>query len=380
MILLVSVLLRVTVSAQPPAIRTPADKTSPVAATINDAVNHFLKATPQAVGLSVGVLKDGQIYTFNYGTVTKGKARAATANTLYPIASITKTFTGVLLAQAALEGKVRLDDDVRKYLDGGYPNLEFDGHPIRLFDLLDHRSGLPFFLPDRPETRPDFENNVVPLQTRIANIEKTYTRKDFYVDLHKVKLDAIPGEKFKYSNAGAMLTGYILERLYGTSYEALLKKKIFDPLNMRTTTITMRAAQTSKAARGYDEKGNLAPDNPNEIQGAGAIKSSVNDMLKYAKWQMEEVDEAVKLSHQPVLTSGPYAAGLNWQEMSSDGRRVLWQEGNIAGFNSFCIVEPELKIGLVIFANEEDPASAHGQGVLANEILKGLDPKSVLLP
>jgi CubicO group peptidase (beta-lactamase class C family) len=216
--------------------------------------------------------------------------------------------------------------------------------------------------------------------TRIANIERTYTRQDFYSDLHKVKLDAVPGEKFQYSNAGAMLTGYILERLYGTSYEALLKKKIFGPLSMHGSTITMSSIQVSRAAKGYDEQGHLMPDNPNELQAAGAIKSTVNDMLKYAKWNMEETDEAARLSHKPVLTSGPYAAGLNWQEMNADGRRVIWQEGNIVGFNSLCIVEPELKIGLVIFANEEDLASAHGQSVLAKEILTGLDPKSVLMP
>jgi len=167
-----------------------------ITAIVNHAAERIFKNTPQAVGLSIGVVKAGRTYTFDYGTVEVGKKVLPMANTLYPIASITKAFTGALLAQAALEGKVKLDDDVRKYLDGDYPNLEFQGHPIRLFDLLDHRSGLPFFIPDRPETLPDFENNVVPWPTRIANIEKTYTRQDFYEDLHKVKLDAVPGEKF----------------------------------------------------------------------------------------------------------------------------------------------------------------------------------------
>jgi serine-type D-Ala-D-Ala carboxypeptidase/endopeptidase len=366
--------------AQVPKAKEIVSNDRAVTAIVDHAVDNFFKNTPQAVGLSIGVVKAGKSYTYNYGTVEKGKKAPPTANTLYPIASITKTFTGVLLAQAALEGRIKLDDNVGKYLDGDYPNLEFQSYPIRLFDLLDHRSGLPFFIPNRPETEPDFENNVVPWPTRIANIEKSYTRLNFYDDLHKVKLDAVPGEKFRYSNAGAMLTGYILERLYGTSYEALLKKKIFSPLNMRATTISLSRVQEARAAKGYDEKGNLMPDNPNELQAAGAIKSTVNDMLKYAKWNIEETSEAVRLSHKPVLTSGPYAAGLNWQEMNGDGGRVIWQEGNIVGFNAFCIVEPELKIGLVIFANEEDPASAHGQSVLANEILTHLDPKSVLLP
>jgi len=107
-----------------------------VTAIVDHAVDSFFKNTPQAVGLSIGVVKADKTYTYNYGTVERGKKVPPTANTLYPIASITKTFTGALLAQAALEGKIKLDDNVGKYLDGDYPNLGFQAHPIRLFDLL----------------------------------------------------------------------------------------------------------------------------------------------------------------------------------------------------------------------------------------------------
>lgn len=106
----------------------------------------------------------------------------------------------------------------------------------------------------------------------------------------------------------------------------------------------------------------------------------MNDVLKYVQWQIEEKDEAVKLSHKPELTSGNYSVGLNWQMMSSASSRLIWQEANIAGFNSLCINVPELKIGLVIFANEEDRSSSHAEGIMANEILKELDPRVILPP
>jgi len=139
--------------------------------------------------------------------------------------------------------------------------------------------------------------------------------------------------------------GYILERVYGMPYEDLLKKKILGPLKMRDTTITLEPQQRDRMAKGYDEKGSLMPDSPDQLQGAGAIKSTVNDMLKYGQWQVEEKDEAVKLSHQPEYPSGNYSAGLNWQMMSSAGNRIVWQDGNIPGFTSLCINLPELKIG-----------------------------------
>jgi CubicO group peptidase (beta-lactamase class C family) len=373
-------LLCVNSPAQIQAIQSNAEKAGTAADSINNATKQFFKDTPQAVGLSIGLVKDGKVSTFNYGTVEKGQARRPTANTVYPIASITKTFTGTLLAQAALEKKVNLDDDVRKFLDGKYPNLEFEGHPIRLFDLLDHRSGLPFFLPDNPQTQPDLPGSVVPWTARITEQTKSYSKEDFFADLHKVRLTSVPGEKFSYSNAGAQLMGYILERIYGMPYEALLKKKLLGPLKMNSTAIFLNRGQKSRLAMGYDEKSQLMPEIPNQLQGAGALKSTANDLLKYAIWEMAERSEATKLSHKAQFTSGSYSAGLNWQVMQSGHHRLIWQEGNIDGFNSLCLVEPERKLALVILANEEDRSSAHNLSVMTNRILRDLDADSILLP
>jgi CubicO group peptidase (beta-lactamase class C family) len=176
------------------------------------------------------------------------------------------------------------------------------------------------------------------------------------------------------------LLGYILEGIYGSTFEDLVKTRIFIPLHMSSSTITMSHADMARAARGYDEKGRPMPDNPNDEMAAGAIKSTVRDMLKYARWHMAEADAVTQLSHKPVLDFGAYTVGLNWQEISNPDSRVIWQEGNIVGFNAFCIVDPKLKTSLVILANEEDPKSAHGQGIMANKILLALDPRSAQMP
>jgi D-alanyl-D-alanine-carboxypeptidase/D-alanyl-D-alanine-endopeptidase len=347
---------------------------------VDQAILRFVAATPQVVGLSVGVFKNGAIYTYNYGTVERGKHQPPTENTIYRIASITKTFTATLLAQAAVDRRVKLDDDVRKYLDGDYPNLEFQGHPIRLYDLVDHRSGLPFFLPDKPETAPDYHHDVAGWPTRIADALRSYSRQDFYADLHHVQLDGIPGEQVHYSNAAAQLMGYILERVYHRSYETLLKEKIFAPLDMESTAITLDYQLRGQLAKGYDSAGHLMPDVPDQLQAAGAVKSTVSDLLKYVQWQVEENDGAVKLSHIPRATIGDYSADLNWQMWSSDGNRLIWQSGNFPGFHSLCATLPELKLGLVILANESDPASNAARQIMANEILSGLDPRAIPLP
>jgi serine-type D-Ala-D-Ala carboxypeptidase/endopeptidase len=353
--------------------------TDPVMQAVEAAVAAFDKTCPQAVGFSLGVLHNGRTWRINHGHVAPGAAAVPTSRTLYPIASITKTFTGVLLAQAQVEGRLRLDDDVRKYLDGDYPNLEFDGKYIRLFDLVDHHSGLPFLLPDRPETRPGPEAPGA-FTARLTEILKTYSRQEFYTDLRAVTLKAVPGTQFSYSNAAATLAGYILERIYGLTYEDLVRTRIAMPLGMRDTAITLSPDQARRRVMGYDAKGVAMPDNPEAIGAAGALHSTLDDMLKYAAWQMAESDAAVRLSHQSYTGDGSYQAGLNWQMINSDGRRVIWQSGNIEGFHSYCIVEPELELGLVALFNQADGQSNPAHDVMINAILKGIEPRAVLLP
>lgn len=222
-----------------------------VDSVVEQAAQRFMMV-PESVGLSVGIFKDGQTFVYNYGTVEKGSHQLPTSQTIYPIASITKTFTGALLAQAVVDGKMKLDDDIRTYLPGDYPNLAYQGHPIRLFHLLNHRSGLPFLLPNRPEA---FTNTNTPASAIAMELLEPYTRNDFYADLHEVRLDTLPGITFRYSNTGAQLAGYILERVYGDSFEKLVHQKLTQPLAMSDTKITLTPMDQFRFAKGYDCQG-----------------------------------------------------------------------------------------------------------------------------
>jgi CubicO group peptidase (beta-lactamase class C family) len=354
--------------------KAPANDTE---AVVSQAVEEFFKGAPQAVGVSVGVLKDGKTYTYNAGTIEKGQKKPPTSHTLYAIASITKTFTGTLLAQAVLEKKVKFDDDVRKYLNGDYPNLEFQGHPIRLGYLVNHNSGLPFNLPDIPENRPPF---TAPISPATREMLDHYSRKDFLADLHKVELKTVPGEKFSYSNTAAILLSIVLERVYGEPYEEIVKRKIANPLGMLDTTISVSKSQRSRLAKGYDEHGAIMPYPTDILLGAGGLKSTVADLLKYAQWELAEEDSAVKVSHEPrfILTEN-FSVGLNWQMIHTGAYRRIWQEGNLPGFVSMCMTFPELHMAIVFLANEDDPASSHALSLMANEIAKKLDARSAPL-
>jgi len=345
-----------------------------VDAVVGRAARKFM-GDAHAVGLSVGVLKGGRTYTYNYGEVAKGGRQPPTAHTIYEIASITKTFTGVLLAQAAVEKRVRLDDDVRKYLDGDYPNLEFEGQPVRLVHLINHTSRLPFVLPDRPELFKD--PNPFELPKILTEIERDYTRADFYRDLHEVRLDKAPGSEFKYSNAAAQLLGLILERVYRMPYGRLVAEKIAKPLKMRETVLTPSAAELKRLAKGHYEDGSVALPVTPQSQAAGGLRSSASDMLRYVGFHLNEADEVVKLSHRPTWGDIKYyASGLNWQmNTTAGGRRRIWQSGGTFGFASHCAVYPELGLGLVLLSNESDRDSQGRLDTLAKEILAGFGEK-----
>ncbi len=371
---------------------TSADAQAPQAplwtAAVDEAAARYLHDNPAAAAISVGVLKDGEAYVFQYGTLVPGADLPPREDTIFAIASITKTFTGTLLARAAVQGRVSLTDDVRTYLDGDYPNLEFEGKPIRLQDLLDHRSGLPFLLPDRPELDPSFQGDPRPYATRVAEIARTYDQTQFFEDLRNVELVAAPGAEFQYSNAAAQLAGYILERVYGRSFEELLQAQILGPLSMSDTALGLNAAQQARLAPGWDDAGRRMPENPDWLAAAGALKTTIPDMLKYVRWHVEESDAAVRLSHQPVFTSsqpvfgdqGRFSVGLSWQMVELEGRRIIWQDGMIEGASALSILQPELKIGLVIMTNQVGPKTARANQVLANTILHSLDALAVPLP
>lgn len=337
---------------------------------VQNSLEVFMNDTSR-VGVSVGVFYNGRTYSYNYGSTEKGKNIKPTNNTVYEIGSITKTFTGILLAQAVADKKVKIDDDIRKYLEGNYPNLSYNGQPIKLFQLISHTSGLPFLLPDRKDL---FEHSQDSIQSFITTIQSHYTKEEFLEDLHAVKLDTLPGVRFSYSNAGAQLLSFILEKVYGMSYENLVKKYISIPEKMPNTKLTYSKSEMAKFAKGYNEKGMLMPYNSVMIVAAGKINSTVPDMLKYIKFHLNESNPVIKLSHATTFGDiNSFAIGLNWQmNKTANGYRRIWQSGGSFGFASYCVVYPKLNIGIVLLSNEADRTAQSGLEEAAKRIFEGI--------
>jgi CubicO group peptidase (beta-lactamase class C family) len=340
----------------------------------------------QTVGLSIGVFKDGQTYTYNFGTTERGKQCRPTRHTRYAIASITKTFTGTLLAQAVIEKRVKLDDDVRSYLDGNYPNLEYQGQPIRLWQLINHTSGLPNISSAETAALDVVQDNDIAKKAiKEAAFLERYTEKDFFQELHDVKLTRIPGVSFSYSNVAAQLLGLVLERVYGVPYEKLLRTKITGPLKMNDTKVALTPAEVTRLPKTYSAGGAFQWPLSTRFPAAGSLKSTAVDMLKYIAWELAERDKAVKLSHQSAGSTvwsgdGSYTVGLNWQIMRFPGQRKIFQDGNIPGFHSMCVLYPELNLGIIVLTNEAVGPKPSSLSPMIEQILTAIDPRVTSTP
>lgn len=370
-LLLFAVSFSKQVIAQHNGTKLPTDNQlkTPFDSLVERSVYDFTKNSSR-VGLSIGIIKNGKQYIYNYGSTRKDKQDLPTKHTVYELASITKTFASTLLAKAVLDKKVDLNDDIRKYLKEDYPNLEYDGTPITLVNLANLTSGLPNWMPDK-----DIFGKADPddIPYILDSVHTIYSRQDLYRDLHQVKLKVLPGSVSRHCNTAAQLLGYIMESVYNDTYENLLRKHFAKPLKMKDTYLLKPGELPSKIATGYDGKGRIMPViDWEDLRVAASIASSTSDMLKYMTFQLNEKDPVVLLSHQPIfgkIEDG--AIALNWKVKKTEkGRRSISHTGGSLGFSSYMVFYPESNSGVVLLSNEADQATQNELIILEDKIMR----------
>jgi D-alanyl-D-alanine-carboxypeptidase/D-alanyl-D-alanine-endopeptidase len=338
---------------------------------VNKLGNDYL-ATSGSPGLSIGVYARNKSSFYNFGTTESGKQIKPTENSIYEIGSNTKTFTCLLLAQAVIEKKVKLDDDIRNYLKGNYPNLEFKGQPIKLVHLANQTSGLPDNIPDLSSL---MNKNVDSIPDAIIAAQRNFTRQDFYDALHQVTLDTVPGYRSKHSNAAAQLLAYILERIYGRSYESLIKNLVLTPLHMNNTILSpLKETYAAFRTKGYNENNKPTPPLPENSAFSGGLCSSTFDMISFLKFQLNIQSEAVRLTHQATWhdPSGE-AIGLNWWIGHAPGEVLqYYYSGGTFGYSSVMVFYPEQQVAIVLLSNKSDRSAQDNLYFLSEKIIAAL--------
>lgn len=314
---------------------------------VDSVVLGYMRRLPP-VGLSVGILQGGKTSFYGYGETVKGNGKIPDAGTLFEIGSITKTFTATMLGIAVGEGKLKLDDPVNKYLPDSIPVLQYQGKTATIRTLSNHTSGI-------PRMPGNFQQTV----TNNKDPYASYTIRDFYHFLHDLKLGRAPGSEFEYSNAAVGLLGTILQKQYGKSYEELLLSFIAGPLNMKDTRVNIRRIDSARFAGGYDDKGvytgpwNLSAP----FAGAGAIRSTAQDMLKYAAAEMggpgvpASLEKAMQLTHTETFQDGHNRIGLGWIVIGTGDDEILFHNGGTGGYRSYIGINLKKKIAVVLLSN-----------------------------
>ncbi len=321
------------------------------------ALDHLQNAAN--CGLSIGIINGDKTEMYFYGSTNKKAAQLPDAETMYEIGSVTKTFTGIILARAINEGKIKADDDIRKYMPGEYPNLQYKGSPIKIVNLANHTSRLPR-IPGDLDKQPHYN---------VQDPYKNYSRDMMYDYLKTVTIDTLPGTICEYSNLGMALLGVILEDVYHRPLEELVKKYITGPAKMTDTKFELTDNEKARMATGYFSEGGEARNwNLAAFNACGGLKSDLADMMKYAAVNMQESNEDIRLSHRQTYTDISMSLGLNWIiTTTQNGDTLIWHNGATAGYTSFCGFIKEKKAGVVILNN----SGAEVDNIALN-ILKGM--------
>jgi CubicO group peptidase (beta-lactamase class C family) len=296
-------------------------------------------------GASLLVMKDGKaLVRKGYGLAVVEDGTKATPATNYRLASVTKQFTAAAILLLAQDGRLTLDDPVRKWL----PALPASDAAITLRQLLTHSSGLV-----------DYEDLIPPGTTQqVSDADVLRMLSAAHANYFA------PGTAYRYSNSGYVLLGLVIEKASGQSLPAFLHDRIFQPLGMDHTLLYEhgRGPEVTHRAYGYSEEGGhwLRTDQSvtSATRGDGGIYSSIDDLARwdaalYGDRLLSDASRKLAFSPHVKVTGEPYQAwyGFGWR-ITGD---TLWHSGESIGFRNVIVRWPGQHLTVILLSNRNDP-------------------------
>ncbi|MDF1548778.1 MAG: serine hydrolase, partial [Bacteroidales bacterium] len=321
------------------------------------------------VGLSIAVVDtNGILLSEGFGKADKENKVVANSATLFPIASVTKTFTGIAVMQLVEKGLIDLDKPIADYI----PELSLPMGEEKIITtrmLLTHHSGIHgdilynWYLPDVSKNLLIYEQ-VVPLINEVGTIFP-------------------PGKLHSYCNAGYSLLGVLIHKVSGIGYADYIRSNIFDPLEMDNSIVFAGEPTNNFIAKGYI--GKVSTSMPMKLGiPAGGIVLSANDAAKYLLGvigsyhgnfpllKQETMKQMMTQQNKNVELDRGFSMGLTWflQDPINEVTIFSAHRGELPPYHSMMIILPELKIGLFISINTNKAASVPDE--LAHKIIRDL--------
>jgi D-alanyl-D-alanine-carboxypeptidase/D-alanyl-D-alanine-endopeptidase len=292
------------------------------------------------VGLVVGVIDARGRRVVAHGKSGAADQRPLDGDTIFQIGSITKVFTGLLLADMIQRGEVTLDDPAGRYLPPGVA-IPVVGRPVTLFDLATHRSGLP--------SMPTFALDGEPDPYAAFTVDQLHA----FLSSHP-PVRPPGGARGYYSNLGVALLGRLLAHRTGTEYEALLRDRLLAPLGMTSTAIRLAPEQRRRLAPGHDAY--LRPVATWELvtlPASGSLRSTANDLLRFlaAELGYDRTPLAAAMRFQWTTRQPPGGQAIGWGVTKVNGDEIVRHEGGKEGYRAAIAFNPRARTGIVVLAN-----------------------------
>jgi CubicO group peptidase (beta-lactamase class C family) len=328
----------------------------PDTARMDQIVQSYVDAK-QFMGSVLVARGDALLFNKSYGMANLEWNVPNTPTTKFRIGSITKQFTAAAILLLEERGKLTVEDPVKKYI----PDAPEAWDKITLYNVLTHTGGIPNFtdFSDYPQ------KSLSPM-----------TAEQIVAWFKDKPLDFEPGAKFSYSNSDYALLGYVIEKLSGQTYEKFLQENILTPLGMKDSGYDSNTAIIEHRASGYSRT-RTGPVNAGYVNmtvphGAGGLYSSTLDLLKWEQGLFGgNLLKPESLAKMTTPFKENYAFGLIVQ--TTDGRKNIWHNGGIQGFNTSLGYYPDSKITVAVLSNLNGNAPdemlpklaavAHGQAV-----------------
>jgi CubicO group peptidase (beta-lactamase class C family) len=295
-------------------------------------------------GLVVGLYDAGRTEIYGFGTGPGGKP--PTGRTLFDLGSMTKIYTGLLLAEAIQRREVDLDAPIAELLPPGVTVPTQNGTAITAKHLALHSSGLPRFPPSLTSRKPP------------PDPFAGYGEDALVQDLIATQLDAAPGTTIGFSHFGTGVLAFALGRKIGGGFAAAIDARVLAPLELRDTFFTPPAGSAARRTIGTDE--DLKPVSRwtwGALVGAGGLVSTVRDQLRLIEVELDAaagskglLRPAMRLTQEAQLDTPGENEGLGWK-IDPAGR--LWHDGMTGGYRAFISFDPKTKRGVVVLASTQ---------------------------
>jgi len=305
--------------------------------------------------IALAIIDSSGVKFFNFGKTAK-YGQEVDENTVYEIGSISKVFTGIMLAQQDLDGDLKLEDEINNFLPNDIKVPVMGDNEITFGNLTDHTSGLP-----------RMPSNFSPANPR--NPYADYTVDQMYEFISNYRAVRTVGSEYEYSNLAQGLLGHLLAMNKACTYEELMIQTIASPLHMNETRIELTQRMKENFALGYSEGKRVENWDIPALAGAGAIRSSTSDLAKFVSANLGYLNsslmKAMELSHQIRHDkAGETSIAMAWHIMKGEKGDIICHGGGTGGYRTFIGFVKETGKGVVILTNSSEGADDIGYYLL----------------